>query len=301
MPKVRNQGLTLRIGRGVVHGCTLQQARELLLPCSDHISSATSISPTILDQACAAAKSLHSDLLKSQPDITGRAAKNFGTMLHVASMRSLLSGSNLEVRGMPLQQVLGYIASAADAQRHLTSTVISETLDVIAELLGSSSALPPAVVTNTTSASSCDESDPAETASMDKSDHFYIGDSGPDTDAALSQSESMARIMEQPKRASHPTSIPSGLQTETFVQDLMLAFLECKIEGLQKLVEVATVGSQTFTNSREAAVQCVTPAVTPGSGTMILPTGWIQMVSRSTGRTYYWHDGLQKSQYEFPT
>jgi YHS domain-containing protein len=32
-----------------------------------------------------------------------------------------------------------------------------------------------------------------------------------------------------------------------------------------------------------------------------LPPGWTEMVSRSTGRTYYWNAELQRSQFDKPT
>ena len=83
----------------------------------------------ILSLAVREAKRIHEKLVRAVPELSGRAATNFGTALRVKKVRSLLAG-DLH-RGVELSKWLEYIASAADAQRHLTSVVIHEVADIL--------------------------------------------------------------------------------------------------------------------------------------------------------------------------
>ena len=133
------RGLTVRIGHGLIYGCNAAEALALVNGTAFEWKGASSTDRiqssdlTVLQLASTAAKKVHTSLLGSHACIGGRAAKNFGTLLHVAAVRQ--SCDDLTVRGIPLSKVLGYIAAANDAQRHLTATLIGEAVELVERTL----------------------------------------------------------------------------------------------------------------------------------------------------------------------
>ena len=83
----------------------------------------------VLPKAQLAASSSLDAILQVFPELTGSASTSLATALRVRPVRDTLSGH--AVRGIPLTKWIGYIASAADAGRHLSVGIIDE---VIAEL-----------------------------------------------------------------------------------------------------------------------------------------------------------------------
>ena len=85
-------------------------------------------------------KRLHALILQSCPSLVGKAAKNFGTALRAAQVRQLFSGVGL--REVELLQWLEYVANAADAHRHLSSTIVFEVEALVALTLHASAPTP---------------------------------------------------------------------------------------------------------------------------------------------------------------
>ena len=120
--------------------CVLRQLEDTHV--GDQPPHAVSSAHNILVQAADAAKQVHTGLLARYPSIKGRAATNFGTLLRVGEVREMVDSA--AVRDLPLIKVLGYIADAADAQRHLTPTLIMEAIALVRQLLDQSQPPPPA-------------------------------------------------------------------------------------------------------------------------------------------------------------
>lgn len=105
---------------------------------------------------------------------------------------------------------------------------------------------------------------------------------------------------------TEPTGPPTSKRSEGGADDLPAGWVE---------MVSRTTGRTYYWNSQLQKSQFERPTMdggSPGGGgggggggeggtNGELPPGWIQMVSRSTGRTYYFNASMQKSQYEKPT
>ena len=78
--------------------------------------------PGIMEVLCKAAPSLLDQVVKALPQLHGPATRNLSTALRAAPTREKLKGATL--RGDPLLKILGWIAAADDARRHLTATLV---------------------------------------------------------------------------------------------------------------------------------------------------------------------------------
>ena len=65
--------------------------------------------------------------------LSGAASRNFGTAMRTVATRASIADSSL--RDTPLGKVLGWIAAAADAHRHLTAGVIAEATAMLHEIM----------------------------------------------------------------------------------------------------------------------------------------------------------------------
>ena len=134
MPPVQSAVATLRRGDEVVHIYTESLAVKILSKAGNHDyrrSPADVPVPEagVLPKAQLAASSSLDAILQVFPELTGSASTSLATALRVRPVRDTLSGH--AVRGIPLTKWIGYVASAADAGRHLSVGIIDE---VIAEL-----------------------------------------------------------------------------------------------------------------------------------------------------------------------
>jgi hypothetical protein len=136
MPSCRSgSGCSVRYGNVVVHCAHVSEAIHVAkeLNCStpgtsfgghqnlDVLAHAAESSSRILDK-----------LTRCFPDISGRATNSFGTLLRVPRVRSLCAGA--ASRGTDIEKALRYIASASDAHRHLSHTVIDEVEGIVCAL-----------------------------------------------------------------------------------------------------------------------------------------------------------------------
>ena len=134
MTPVQSAVATLRRGDEVVHIYTESLAVKILSKAGNHDyrrSPADVPVPEagVLPKAQLAASSSLDAILQVFPELTGSASTSLATALRVRLVRDTLSGH--AVRGIPLTKWIGYVASAADAGRHLSVSIIDE---VIAEL-----------------------------------------------------------------------------------------------------------------------------------------------------------------------
>jgi len=87
----------------------------------------------VLGAAQVAAGTALGALLQAFPEVDGEATSSFATLLRVRQVRDFLRTG--EVRGRPLGKMLGYVAAASDAGRHLSVPLVKEAVDSLNSLL----------------------------------------------------------------------------------------------------------------------------------------------------------------------
>lgn len=105
---------------------------------SQQLGSALGRDDGLLACAQGAAKKLHEAVLEAFPEVGGSAAFNLGTALRVPQVRAAIEAG--AVRGVPLDKCLGWVAGAADAARHLTSTMTDEVVVALRDALATATA-----------------------------------------------------------------------------------------------------------------------------------------------------------------
>ena len=106
--------LTIRRGHELIAIHDLDLAREILKN-QRHDSPPDNVANghALLSQVQKAANSVHDVILKAYPHLSGPATSSFSTALRVSEVRTIFTGHRL--RGIPLDKLLTYLASAADA------------------------------------------------------------------------------------------------------------------------------------------------------------------------------------------
>ena len=136
------RSIPIRHGLAIAHAHTIEDAADLMVALQSRSKiQAPSTGLDLSSVAAASAKSCLEAICADIP-IEGRAASNFGTALRAGAVRKRLS--ECRVRNIPILKLLGFIASAADASRHLTAEIMHDTVSALrAELDGGDLAAPP--------------------------------------------------------------------------------------------------------------------------------------------------------------
>ena len=100
--------------------CTPMQVGDVLLSLPGTTSQALQPSPPDVLQTATMVSEQCLEILSQAHSLHGAATKSTRTALRVAPVRGHLS--NVTVQNIPLLKALGWIAAAAYAQRHLTTT-----------------------------------------------------------------------------------------------------------------------------------------------------------------------------------
>jgi hypothetical protein len=79
------------------------------------------------------AKKLHGQILAADPSINGDAVSCFGTLLRVPQVRERFA--DYKLRDVGLLKLLGHIAAADDAWRHLTAVVLDEATSLVSNII----------------------------------------------------------------------------------------------------------------------------------------------------------------------
>ena len=119
---IARQGLAVRHGSTVAHVGSVGEAAALMQALASP-SAPEFVSSELQVAASCSANAMLSSLRRCFP-LVGPAARNFGTALRVTAVRQQLQHGS--IRGVPLLKVLGWVAAAADALRHLTPQGIAE-------------------------------------------------------------------------------------------------------------------------------------------------------------------------------
>ena len=127
-------------GNSLAHVGTLQDATTAMLlfngqstASCEHLGCSCTSGERLLEFSASSSQRILSCLVKAFP-LVGPATRSFATALRVDVVRKALSQHT--VRGEPLLKVQGWVAKAADAQRHFTISIIDESVHIVRNEFG---------------------------------------------------------------------------------------------------------------------------------------------------------------------